>query len=123
MLTSLGAQGGFRTDTDISGNVNLRERDLQRWVAPTGADADMSLESNTGGNWDQFKANEERFGLKSDYDENIYTTIIDYKHPLYAQRAREAERKAREIEGSTATNAHVREERGIDDGGEDEEEK
>jgi PAB1-binding protein PBP1 len=83
----------------------------------------MSLESTSTGDWDQFKANEQRFGLRSDYDENIYTTAIDYKNPLYAQRARDAERIAREIEGTTATNAHVREERGIDDGGADEEEK
>ena len=81
----------------------------------------MSLESS--GEWDQFKANEERFGLRSDYDENIYTTQIDKKNPLYAMREREAERIAREIEGDVTNNTHMREERGFKDDGLDEEEK
>lgn len=83
----------------------------------------MSLES--GGEWDQFKANEQRFGVTSDYDENIYTTRIDKSHPLHRMREAEAERIAREIEGDTSTNAHIREERGIrhDDDGIDEEER
>ena len=51
------------------------------------------------------------FGVRSDYDENLYTTTIDRSHPQYAERAALAERKAREIEGSSAMNAHVREER------------
>jgi PAB1-binding protein PBP1 len=75
------------------------------------------------GGWDQFKANEQRFGLKSDYDENLYTTQIDRKNPLYAMREREAERIARDIESQTSTNAHIREERGIMDDGDDEEER
>ena len=83
----------------------------------------MSLES--GGEWDQFKANEQRFGLTSDYDENIYTTRIDKSHPLHRMREAEAERIAREIEGDTSTNVHIREERGIrhEDDGMDEEER
>ena len=82
----------------------------------------MSLESS-GGEWDQFKANEERFGVKSDYDENIYTTKIDRNNPLYAMRERKAALIAREIEGDLSTNAHMREERGFRDDGLDEEEK
>ena len=83
----------------------------------------MSIES--GGEWDQFKANEQRFGLTSDYDENIYTTRIDKSHPLHRMREAEAERIAREIEGDTSTNAHVKEERGVrlEDDGIDEEER
>lgn len=83
----------------------------------------MSLESSSTGGWDQFKANEERFGLRSDYDENIYTTTIDRQNPQYAKRAMEADRIAREIEGSASNNAHMREERGLADEGQDEEEK
>ena len=83
----------------------------------------MSLDANAG-EWDQFKANEQRFGIRSDYDETIYTTAIDRSNPLYNLRAQEAARIAREIESSAATNSHVREERGLeDDGDEDEEEK
>ena len=120
----LGVNSGFRTDADISGNLTLRERNLQRWEPSAETDIDLSLES-TDSSWDQFQANEQRFGLKSDYDENMYTTRIDKSHPEYRHRAAEAERIAREIEGNQADNAHVREERGIgnNDDGLDEEEK
>lgn len=73
---------------------------------------DISLEG-TGGAWDQFQANEQRFGLKSDYDENIYTTPINRSHPDHRRREAEAIRLAREIEGGQADNPHVREERGV----------
>jgi PAB1-binding protein PBP1 len=81
----------------------------------------MSLESSGG--WDQFKTNEEKFGGKSDYNENIYTTKIDRSNPLYAIREREADRVARLIESEISTNAHMREERGgpqADDGSDEE---
>lgn len=64
--------------------------------------------------------------MKSDYDENIYTTTIDRTNPLYKQRLANAERIAREIESSSTTNAHIAEERGLilgDDSGMDEEDK
>ncbi|KAL9033636.1 MAG: hypothetical protein Q9214_007419, partial [Letrouitia sp. 1 TL-2023] len=107
-----GLHAGFRTDADISGNIALRERNLQRWEPSAEADVDLSLES-TDRSWDQFRANEQRFGLKSDYDENIYTTRIDKSHPNYLQREAEAERIAREIEGDPTENVHIREERNI----------
>ncbi|KAL8721505.1 MAG: hypothetical protein Q9225_001850 [Loekoesia sp. 1 TL-2023] len=107
-----GATAGFRTDADIAGHLAPRERNLQRWEPSADAEIDMSLEG-TGGAWDQFQTNEQRFGLKSDYDENIYTTTIDKSHPDYRRREAEALRIAQEIEGGQADNAHVREERGI----------
>lgn len=79
--------------------------------------------------WDQFAENERLFGMKTDYDENIYTTTIDKNHPQYKQRLAEADRKAREIERSVANNSHVAEERIVDNlaaeenGGLDEEDK
>ena len=102
----------------------VRERDLQPWEPSTTANAEMSLEPS-GGTWDQFQANEQLFGVKSDYNEDIYTTHIDRSTPDYRQREAEALRIAREIEGSSATNAHIREERGIsnEDDGFDEEAK
>ena len=77
------------------------------------------------GEWDQFEANEQRFGLRSDYDETIYTTKIDRSGPLYRMRELEAERISREIVADTSSNAHIREERGLpeDDDGTGEEEK
>lgn len=115
---------GFRTDVEISGNQGVRERPLQRWEPSTDSGNDVSLE-HTGGSWDQFQTNEQKFGLKSDYDENIYTTTIDKSSPLYRQREAEAKRIAQEIEGAAADNSHVREERGQDNTTEglDEEEK
>ncbi|KAL8899769.1 MAG: hypothetical protein Q9192_001403 [Flavoplaca navasiana] len=106
-----GPAAGFCTDSDISGNHGLRERNLQPWVPSAATDIDMSLEGPEG-SWDQFQANEKRFGLKSDYNEDIYTTSIDKSHPDYRRREAEAMRIAQEIERGQADNAHVREERG-----------
>lgn len=118
----IGAPQAFRIDSDISGGLALRERDLQRWEAPAEHEVDMSQESI--GNWDQFAANE-RFGRKSNYHEDIYTTAIDRSGPLYRMRELEAERKVREIEGDFSANPHMREERGLGLGesGADEEER
>ena len=115
----------FRTDADISGNLGQREKNLQKWEAPAGSVAEGGLESGneTSAGWDQFKANERLFGLKTDYDENIYTTTINRNDPQYLQKEREASRLAQEIVASTSTNSHIREERGLDDGGLDEETK
>ncbi|KAI0124840.1 LsmAD domain-containing protein [Xylariales sp. AK1849] len=122
--------GAFRTDSAISSGRLGGERVLQRWQPDKSDTFDGSLEkSGSTGNWDQFSANEKLFGLKTDYDENIYTTQIDKNHPQYRERAAAAERKAREIERSVASTSHVAEERTMDysgsgnDRGEDEEDK
>lgn len=77
--------------------------------------------------WDQFAENERRFGVKTDYDENIYTTAINKKDPLYKQKMADAIKKEKEIMGKTAFNSHVAEERVRDnvggDDGVDEEDK
>lgn len=132
-LTLIGNANSFRTDSAISGSRNQGERVLQRWVSDAPEDTDGSLESgrmksSSGAVWDQFAENERRFGLTTDYDENIYTTAIDKNHPQYKQRLVEAEKKAREIERSAATNSHVAEERVTDnvageENGADEEDK
>ncbi|KAI0025724.1 hypothetical protein F4780DRAFT_222330 [Xylariomycetidae sp. FL0641] len=128
---SNGSATPFGTDAAISQGRSGRERVLQPWVGPSESDgADLSLEKSTGGGaWDQFAANEAQFGIKSTYDENIYTTAIDKSHPQYRERVAAADRKAREIERSVPTYAHVAEERkmdysgGADDKGGDEEDK
>ncbi|KAF2021495.1 hypothetical protein BU24DRAFT_337600 [Aaosphaeria arxii CBS 175.79] len=124
--TQNGASTGFRTDTDISGHMSMKERTLQKWEPSTDSNADFSLESSGSTGWDQFATNEKLFGVTSNYDENIYTTTINYNDPAYAQKHARASKLASEIEGSSSTNAHVREERGLtsaDDKGLDEEEK
>lgn len=122
----VGIASQFRTDTDISGNSSRGERTLTKWQGPMDTSVDMSLGSdNSIGGWDQFKDNEKKFGLKSDYDETFYTTALDKSHPDYKRREANAIRVAREIEGSTASNVHIAEERGLkyDDSGLDEESK
>jgi len=104
----------FRTDADISRGFAGRERDLQRWEAGPDANVGLSLEPTNGqsSSWDQFEVNERLYGLKTNYDENMYTTAIDKSHPDYHKRAIAADRIAREIESSSTSNAHVAEERG-----------
>jgi PAB1-binding protein PBP1 len=114
-----GSSAVFRTDAAISGNRYHGERTLKAWAPDDSIETDMSLESgrnksSTGGAWNQFEANERLFGLTTDYDENIYTTTIDKSKPDIGKRYAEADRKAREIEGSAANNSHVAEERIVD---------
>ena|SRR5579871_4869574 len=125
MCYYLGVTPGFRTDTDISGNIAGRERELQKWEPSVEAAVDLSL-GDGGQGWDQFETNARLYGVQTDYDESFYTTTIDKTNPRYKQIEAEAERIAREIEGSSVMNAHVAEERGVkslDDSGLDEEMK
>ncbi|KAK2590803.1 poly(A)-binding protein binding protein [Conoideocrella luteorostrata] len=110
-----GNRSNFRTDAAISNSRFGGERALQPWVPDAGDKLEAGLEGNaSAGHWDQFAANEKLFGLKSDYDENIYTTTINKSHPQYRERIAAAERKAKEIERSTPATAHVAEERVMD---------
>jgi hypothetical protein len=101
------------TDTQISSRESHlpRERELKRWEPGPDSSIDMSLESSGDTTWDQFATNERMYGVQSTYDENIYTTSIDRSNPEYRRRELEAERIAREIEGSAPANSHVAEER------------
>ena len=104
----------------------VRERDLQPWQPGVDTSIDLALDESGSAGWNQFEANERLYGVKSSYDENLYTTTIDRSDPNYTQKAAKAEKLAREIEGSSAMNAHVAEERGgraTDDLGLDEEDK
>ncbi|KAK0705426.1 hypothetical protein B0H67DRAFT_649755 [Lasiosphaeris hirsuta] len=109
-----GSRSSFRTDTAISNTRLGAERALKPWVPESTDDTEGSLEKANNAGWDQFAENERLFGLKSDYDESIYTTTIDKNHPQHKERMAAAERKAREIERSTAATAHVAEERIMD---------
>jgi PAB1-binding protein PBP1 len=119
---SLGNRSGFRTDAAISNGRSGAQRTLQAWVPdPNFVTTDGGLEkSSSAAPWDQFAENERRFGIKTDYDESIYTTTINRDHPQYRERIAAADKKAREIERSTALTAHVAEERVMDySGGKD----
>lgn len=123
----------WKTDTDISGQAPVRERVLQAWQPPPDEEG-FGIEDNTSisdknesssKKWDQFAANEKLFGVKSQWDEDMYTHKLDTSKPDFARRKIEAERLAREIEQSASTNTHIMEERGqaIDDSGLTEEDK
>lgn len=118
----LGTTASFRTDGAISSSRPGRERPLQPWVDAGGSnDVDLSLEKSTSSvPWDQFAVNATRFGYRTTYDENIYTTPINKSHPQYNQRLQAAEKKAQEIERSNASTSHVAEERKMDFAGSDE---
>lgn len=127
---------GFGTDSAISrdrGGAGLAGRELQKWVPDAEGMAleDLSLgrggmgDNSGGGGWDQFATNQSMYGVKSTYDENLYTTKLDKVSSKISEQ--EAERIAREIERGLpgSNNRHVAEERGlVDDSGEmDEEDK
>lgn len=100
---------------------------MQKWEGDdTSLSTDLSLENGHTGGWDQFAAHKQMTGLDSTYNEGDYTTTINRSRPGFEEAQRKADRIAREIEGSSATNAHVAEERGmqhLDDSGLDEEAK
>lgn len=88
-------------------------------TGPTGNTNNSTNTSNTSsrlagsiGEWDQFKANQELFNVNATFDENLYTTQLD-KSQMDGRRIAEAERLAREIEGTVTTNIHLAEERGF----------
>lgn len=109
--------GGFGTDAAISRGKGGKEgRKLEKWNAENvpveGGLEDM--DPRTGRGWDQFALNEARFGVKTDYKEELYTTELDYSKSKIS--VEEANRIAAEIEkgSSSTTNIHLLEERGID---------
>lgn len=129
--TTLESSNAWKTDTDISGKGQVRERVLQAWQPPAD-DEGFSIEdelssqrpASSGKKWDQFAVNEKLFGVKSEWDEDVYTHKLDTSRPDFAKRQAEAERLAREIEQSGSSNPHVLEERGVaDDSGMTEEDK
>ncbi|KAI0784608.1 hypothetical protein C8Q75DRAFT_724367 [Abortiporus biennis] len=129
----------FKTDVDISAKAPVRkERELKAWsdevdslsIGPMTThhvdDMTFGPGASTGGNgWDQFAVNEQLFGVKANFDEDVYTTKIDRSAPDYKEKEKKAQAIAAEILGvssqSTTVNTHVAEERvmnfaGTDDG-------
>lgn len=70
-------------------------------------------EDNTNEKWDQFKANEMKFGIVATFDESVYTTVLDRNSKEYKKHEKSAELLARKIDGlSSSSNLHMEEERG-----------
>jgi len=117
----------FKTDSAISGKSGeIFERQLQKWE-PEKDNYDVSLELTDDGNekWDQFETNEKLFGITTDYDEEIYTTVLDRTKADFKKREQEAIKIAAEIDKASTENIHLAEERGqlIDDSEIDEEDR
>ncbi|KAI7898935.1 uncharacterized protein BX663DRAFT_555473 [Cokeromyces recurvatus] len=113
----------FKTDSDISGKLDIKERELHKWTPDDALELledDLESSKDTGA-WDQFAANEKLFGLKTDFDEEIYTTPLNRLAPGFKDREKRAIQVANEIQRSTTTNIHVLEERGVSIDGMDEE--
>lgn len=121
----------MRTDAETSGGkTRSNERVLEAWKdesVPTPSGVDLTFEkAKDGRRWNQFEANRKKFGVRSTFDESLYTTEINRDHPDFAERERKAIELAREIEGQGFNgNSHLAEERNarFDDSGADEEDK
>lgn len=59
-------------------------------------------------NWDQFQTNEALFGVKSTFNEELYTTKLE-RGPQMREREREATRLAREILEEDTKDLHLAE--------------
>jgi PAB1-binding protein PBP1 len=119
------AADSFQTDTDISsGGASVKDELVMAGNAWTSAGAEVERNGRAGlfgtkigdlngkiGQWDQFQANEKKFGVKASFDENLYTTSLD-KSTVDKKKQEEAERLAREIESQATSNMHLAEERG-----------
>ncbi|XP_011627318.1 polyadenylate-binding protein-interacting protein 4 [Amborella trichopoda] len=107
----------FMIDTSISQSHLIDvERELEPWTPdnddPLCPDLENTFDNTWNRNWDQFQTNEELFGVKSTFDEELYTTKLE-KGPQMRELEREATRIAREIQGEDTQDPHLAEERGI----------
>lgn len=91
-------------------------RELERWVPdednPQCPELEDIFDGHWNRNWDQFETNEALFGVKSTFDEELYTTKLE-RGPQTKDREREASRIAREIEAEETGDFHLADERGI----------
>nr|CAB3446594.1 unnamed protein product [Digitaria exilis] len=102
-------------DSAISRPHYLEERELERWAPDEGDSECIELEKyDRKGNrsWDQFETNAALFGVKSTFNEEIYTTKLE-RGPHMRELEKHASRIAREIEGEDTKDIHLAEERGL----------
>lgn len=125
---------GFRTDQDIGlKNNNTPRQEMEKWVPDSNLNVSLEqlsltddTKDNNGKSWDQFETNEQKFGVKSEFNEELYTTKINRNDPNYQKNLEKATKLAAEIESQSFNgNVHLAEERGLkfDDSGLDEEDK
>lgn len=72
-----------------------------------------NLDEGPSINWDQFALNRNKFNVPTSYDENHYTTRLDY-NAIPIQIKIKADKIAKELlECDKAYNTHIKEERGL----------
>ncbi|EPY28882.1 hypothetical protein STCU_04834 [Strigomonas culicis] len=100
----------LRTEAPGGGHTHTyREHDLKQMDWAEEGTAEL-LEGGEKHEWDQFKANE-RFGVRSTYNEDIYTTKLD-RNAISKEEAEFAENIARQIEAAPVQNFQHALERG-----------
>lgn len=104
------------TDVGISKRRNLHEKQFVPFKLDPPIASQSSLEfdegAHTTGSWDQFEVNQRKFGVKSTFREEIYTSVINKSDPSYKKLEHEAQRIAAEILADQSDNIHIAEERG-----------
>lgn len=101
----------FKTDTSIS-NSQRKERKLEKWHSQEGTclegekgnssstsslGSPSSLEATKASGWDQFETNEKLFGVKTSFDESLYTIQIDKSSKDYLLLEKKAEKLANDM--------------------------
>ncbi|XP_065866782.1 polyadenylate-binding protein-interacting protein 3-like isoform X2 [Euphorbia lathyris] len=104
-------------DSYISQTRNSEvERELAPWVPdeddPQCPELENIFDGQWNRGWDQFETNATLFGVKSTFDEELYTTKLE-KGPQMRELEKQALRIAKEIEGEDTKDLHLAEERGI----------
>ncbi|KAJ1424501.1 LsmAD domain [Sesbania bispinosa] len=91
-------------------------RELKPWVPdeddPQCPELENIFDGHWNRGWDQFETNETLFGVKSTFNEELYTTKLE-KGPQTRELEKQALRIAREIEGEDTQDLHLAEERGL----------
>lgn len=115
----------FKTDSEVTGNRDLKERKLVKWDAnadDSNNELYQSLEdlSVTHEKFDQFEANRKQFKIESSYDESFYNVQIDKNSHDYKKRMEAAIKLETEILKDPSMNLktgnqHIDEERGLVD--------
>eukprot|EP00924_Labyrinthula_sp_SR-Ha-C_P012595 snap_masked-scaffold_10-processed-gene-11.20-mRNA-1 protein AED:1.00 eAED:1.00 QI:0/-1/0/0/-1/1/1/0/685 len=110
-ISSENQHQNFETDVEISNFSSLKdgkgsERNLKAvdpsWLKEKAVDSSLN-DSGAIRNWNQFKANKEKFGVDASFDENVYTTKLD-KSKLTKDQVLQAEQKAEEIQNQVRKN-------------------
>ncbi|RRT71117.1 hypothetical protein B296_00026969 [Ensete ventricosum] len=110
-------QKDLMTDSVISHSHHLdMARELAPWMPdeedPECPELENIFDGSFDRKWDQFETNEALFGVKSTFNEELYTTKLE-RGPQMRDLEKLALKIAREIEGEETQDLHLAEERGF----------